>query len=225
MTVNHDAESGLELVLDNRKLIVTFAVLIAICGLFFVVGYTLGKRQAGIQSETQSAAGTEREAHVDGPPPDSTGPARANEEPETKPSRQDTGDKPVDWYKNANRHEGEPETITAKPAPEPEIKTPPASRTSAAVPPAAVPIEKPKPQASAEPATYSVQVGAFKQKHELEVRAQQLHQKGFEYRTEASQGEGGYYLLKVGKFRSRAEAVAMQLRLKKNGFACFVKTN
>ena len=73
--------------------------------------------------------------------------------------------------------------------------------------------------------TYSIQVGAFKQKHQLDVRAQMLRQKGFDVWTEAPKDPGDLYLLKVGKFRSRAEAIATQLRLKKNGFSSFIKTN
>jgi cell division protein FtsN len=88
-----------------------------------------------------------------------------------------------------------------------------------------VPREKPKPPVSGEPVAYSVQVGAFRQREELETRAQMLREKGFDCRIEAPAEPGQYFLLKVGSFRTRAEAAAMQLRLKKEGFSSFIKTN
>jgi cell division protein FtsN len=73
--------------------------------------------------------------------------------------------------------------------------------------------------------SYSVQVGAYRQKHEAEIKAQSLKSKGFEFRIEPPSSPGQLYLLKVGKYASRADAVAMQIRLKQSGFACFIKTN
>ena len=40
------AESGTEFVLDSRKLIIVFFLLIGCCGVFFILGFREGKRQA-----------------------------------------------------------------------------------------------------------------------------------------------------------------------------------
>ncbi len=212
---NQDADSGLELVLDNRKLIIAFAVVIAICGCFFVVGFIQGKRQ-GIQEGTQAATESLPKVNPEAAQVKTDAPAQPDEG--TRPPQQAAADQSLDWYKSVNRSGGEPETIQPEPAPEPAPKVPPAAK-------AAISSERPKLQTSTAPVTYSVQVGAFKQKHELDVRAEALRKKGFDCRTETPQGPGGFYYLKVGKFRSRAEAVAVQLRLKKNGFSSFIKTN
>ena len=49
------SESGLELVLDNRKIVIGFVLLIFICGCFFVIGFIEGKRQ-GFQEGSQPVA-------------------------------------------------------------------------------------------------------------------------------------------------------------------------
>ena len=91
-------DPGFEFVLDNRKLIVIFALLLAVCAGFFVFGFVEGKRQA-VQVEIQKA-----------PPPPSveTSPAPAPppvSEPESKaasdsaPATTDTREK-LEWYNN-----------------------------------------------------------------------------------------------------------------------------
>jgi cell division protein FtsN len=211
---NREAESGLELVLDNRKLIIAFSLLIAICGCFFVVGFIEGKRQ-GVQEGSQTANEPLATKVPDAVPPQIDAPAPPKEEPKSPP--QDAANQPLDWYKNINRRGEEPASLPSTAASNSASKSPaPASAT--------VSTEKPKSPLSAEPA-YSVQVGAFRQREDLETWAQKLREKGFDCRIEPPAEPGQYYLLKVGNFRTRAEASAMQLRLKKEGFASFIKTN
>jgi len=59
----------------------------------------------------------------------------------------------------------------------------------------------------------------------LDASAKLLRDKGFDYRIEPPQEEGQLYRLLVGKYRTRPEATAMKLRLQKNGFSPFIKTN
>jgi cell division protein FtsN len=207
------AEPGFELVLDNRKLIIAFAAFIAICGCFFVLGFVEGKRQ-GLQEGSRAAAESAK-------PNPSEAEAQAS-----KPAGADSAAKPkegseeqqLDWYKNVSRRESEPGIVP---------QTASDSAPKPAAPSAAY--DKPKPQANAarsEPVSYSVQVGAFRQRKELDLRAQMLRSKGYDCRIEAPHPPEQLYLLKVGKFNSRAEAYAMQLRLRKSGFAsAFIKTN
>jgi cell division protein FtsN len=222
------AEPGYELVLDNRKLIVTFAVLIAICGCFFVVGFIEGKRQ-GIQVGAQTAAESAAKAKPAGEQAQATRPDSAD--PATKPLNGGSSEQQLDWYKNVRENEPggimpqTPQNTTAasvKNVVEPPVK--PKSQANAAHT-----AELPKPQANverSEPVTYSVQVGAFRQRKQGEIRAEALKSKGFDCRIEPPHNSDQLYLLKVGKFSSRAEAVAMQLRLKKGGFtSAFIKTN
>jgi cell division protein FtsN len=213
------AESGLELVLDNRKLIVAFVLLISVCGCFFVVGFIEGKRQ-GFQQGSQAI-----QPAVENPPKAITDePSRADAGSSAVPETARTinpEDQRLDWYKSVNRPEGEPEKSLQALASSSVVKSPEPPRTS-------TPATKLKAHVDPPPlgqVTYSVQVGAFRQKLELETKAQALRAKGFEYRIETPRLPEDLYLLKVGTFHSRAEAVAMQLRLKKSGFSCFIKTN
>jgi hypothetical protein len=63
---DREPEAGHELVLDNRKLIIAFAVLIAICGAFFVLGFMEGRRQ-GFQDGMQTEARRRRPEHRGNP--------------------------------------------------------------------------------------------------------------------------------------------------------------
>ena len=174
---NNEAESGLELVLDNRKLIIAFALLVALCGCFFVVGFIEGKRQ-GFQEGNQVATET-----APRPVPDAAQPA--SEKPskdETKPAAQETASQPLDWYKNVNSKEARPAAIASKPA-----SAEPAAVAKKQTPPEpASHVEKHKDPASPEAVTYSVQVGAFTQKHQMESRAKVLKEKGFDSRMESA---------------------------------------
>lgn len=204
--VDNSSDSGYELVLDNRRLIVAFIVLILFCGCFFVIGFVEGKRQ-GYQAGSQTAAESAAKPVAD-----------EVKEPEIPAVVADSGTPAVkegaekqrlNWYKNVSGQEQKNEsTLPAEPAPAPKKET---------VKPAAV-------SAPAAPAGYTVQVGAFRQRQQAEVKAKLLRSKGFDYRIEVPQSSEDLYLLKVGRFKSRAEAAAMQLRLKKNGFGSFIKT-
>ena len=201
-------ESGLELVLDNKKLIIAFVVLISVCGFFFVLGFVEGKRQ-GSREGTQSAAVPVPSMNPLGTPVKES-PVGAVPETNAPEKIASPEEKPLDWYKNVNQDQEKGES---------QIKSSPKKK-------AGDPTDKSKPKVSpATPITYSVHVGAFHQKHEAEIRAQSLKSKGFDYRIESPHSPEQLYLLKVGTFGSRAEANTMQLRLGKSGFACFVKAN
>ena len=228
---DHPSDSGYELVLDNGRLIVTFAVLVFFLGCSFVVGFMEGKRQgfqAGAQSAGESAA----------KPSPNESPA-----PETHSAGTDTGaksakgkpeERPLDWYKSVSG-QGEKPAITPPPAVStPVIKealpTEPARREAAPITAVAKPSAQPVLKASAKaapsaPAGFSVQVGAFRQRDQVDTKAQLLRSKGFDCRIEPPDSPEGLFLLKVGKFKSRADAIAMQLRLKNSGFSAFIKSN
>lgn len=214
--MDQPSDSGYELVLDNRRLIVAFVVLIFICGCFFVIGFMEGKRQ-GFQAGAQTA-----NESVAKPSPDES------QAPETHAASTDAGTKsvkaqpeehPLDWYKNVSGR-GE------KPAIEPQpVVSRPAPKEAAAKPSSAPVLKPPAKAAVSAPASYSVQVGAFRQREQVDAKAQLLRSKGFDCRVEPPESPEGLFLLKIGKFKSRADAVAMQLRLKKSGFNSFIKTN
>jgi len=211
------AEAGTELVLDNRKLILSFLLLIVVCGAFFVIGFMEGKRQA-IHAQAESLAPAAA---------DVAGQAAGSSElkPEGGTAGQDRSVREqLDWYRSVQGNDAEP----GKKAESARISNPPAG--AEAKKPAASPADA--GAGGAPPAilpkagvTYSVQVGAFRQRSEAEVRLGMLKAKGFEGVIEPPSAPDGLHLVKVGRFKTRAQAVALELRLEKAGFSCFIKTN
>jgi cell division protein FtsN len=217
----HPVEPGFEFVLDNRKLIVIFALLMAVCAGFFVFGFVEGKRQA-VQSEVQKAPAAP--TAVEPPPVSAEGnkvpssPAPAAAEPPIRDQ--------LEWYKNvkdrpesaAKRKETPARGKTAK-------KSEPTSATVTARPETKTPLptDSSVGASPASKATYSVQVAAYRNRRDAEARAESLKSKGYEFTIEPSNNQENLYQLKVGRFDSRAEAAAMEARLKRDGFSTLIK--
>src|SRR5688572_1736707 len=218
----HPVDPGFEFVLDNRKLIVMFALLLAVCAGFFVFGFVEGKRQA-VQVEVQKTP----------PPPDGeTSPAPAPpsvSEPESKatsdpaPAGSDTREQ-LEWYKNVNdRPETAPKRKDPRAATKAAKKVEPASTTAPAQPETATVPSSPL-SASSDATTFSVQVAAYKRRSEAEARAAVLKSKGYESTIDFNPQQSLYHL-KVGRFNSRADASAMEVKLKGDGFSTIIKKN
>ena len=96
---DREPEVGHELVLDNRKLIIVFAVFIAICGAFFVLGFMEGRRQGfqdGMQTAVETAPGSAPMVAENPAPPSAAVP------------KEEIAASDLDWYRNVNRSEGDP---------------------------------------------------------------------------------------------------------------------
>ncbi len=210
---------GTEFVLDNRKLIIVFLLLISVCGAFFVIGFMEGKRQSVQLLTERSPAATETGSAAGAAAPDAaTAPVKTAGPPVGAKSVRDQ----LDWYKNVQGGAGDASKAAdaAKPAPGAQ-KAPGISAKT--VKPA-----RPTPgsMVPAENVTYSVQVGAFRQRREAEAKTDLLKAKGFQGVIESSQTGDPLFLVKVGRFKSRVDAAATQIQLRKAGFKdCFVKTN
>jgi cell division protein FtsN len=234
--MDREAITGHELVLDNRKLILAFAGLMVLIGLCYGMGYKAGKHQ-GYEDGRQAVA--ESAIKIDSGNITAKTNNSSNANTAVAPLKEEVSDPQLNWYKNVNRPNGEPEAVTPLPetaAPEAELPAATAKfRESfkASPKPAAKKIakesaEKVIPQAkaaSSEKVTYAVQVGAFKARREVEIKAKALRAEGFDCRIEVPDSPEGLYHLKVGKFSSRADATAVQLKLKKSGFNTFIKIN
>ena len=221
----HPVDPGFEFVLDNRKLIVIFALLLAVCAGFFVFGFVEGKRQA-VQVEVQKAPPP---PSVETPPAPTPPPVS---EPETKaasdpaPAVADTSIREqLEWYKNVkDQPESTPKRKDTKAATTKAAKKaePAASNGPAQPDPATVPSHP--LNASSDATTFSVQVAAYKNRSDAESRAGALRSKGYEPTIDANPQQNLYHL-KVGRFNSRAEASAMELKLKRDGFSTIIKKN
>jgi DedD protein len=212
-------ETGFEFVLDNRKLIVIFALLIAVCAGFFVFGFVEGKRQA-VQSEVPKAPSS-----VETPPVPAS--AEGNKVPSNPAPA--AAERPIrdqlEWYKNVKDR---PESAAKRKEPPARGKAAkkgePASTTATAKPETktSLPTDSSVGLSPATKATYSIQVAAYKNRRDAEARAAVLKSKGYEFTIEPSSTQD-MYQLKVGRFDSRDEAAAMELRLKRDGFSTLIK--
>ncbi len=213
------AESGTEFVLDNRRLILGFLLLIVICGGFFVIGFVEGKRQV-TQTATHGLAPVSPTTAAGSPAAPGTA---ASAMPSKSAQSEDRSVRDqLDWYKNVQSSakdvgKGLDAAVGTNATPLAPKRTPSAQSPS-------VKSANPGSAASAAKNVYAVQVGAFKQKHEAESTMQALSAKGYACSIELPKTADDLYLVKVGKFNSRADAVAMQRRLQKDGFRCFVKS-
>lgn len=201
---NRSPDSGLELVLDNRGLIITFALLIFVCGIFFVLGFIEGKRQGAAASAKTTTEVKPPETATSSVAPGASQPA-ANSGAEAVKEQ-------LDWYSNvAKRGQAAAKLESLKTATNPVADQPEVAKGAAPL---------------TAKLTYTVQVGAFRKREDAESRAKTLEAKGYQYLIDPPvEPERPLYLLKVGKYNSRAEAVAVALRLKKDGFSTFIKTN
>ncbi len=199
------SDSGLELIVDNRKLIVAFALLIIVCGVFFLLGFMEGKRQGAVLAATPGSVGGIAAESLKGA---AAAPA-GKEEVNSEVAR--AGKDQLDWYEKVNKP-GEPDSRLVEPPVTARVQS---SQKSAA-----------GKAADVSPATaYTVQVGAFRKREDAEKRAEMLKTKGYAYTIESpSDPAQSLYHIKVGKFNSRADAVATALRLKRDGFSTFIKT-
>jgi cell division septation protein DedD len=216
-----DAESGTEFVLDNRKLIIGFVLLMVVCGAFYTVGFMEGKRQAvqprvermspgPVPSVAEVTVGSDSKANAAAAKTASVGDRSVREQ--------------LDWYKNVQSSGGEPRRPgdAAK-----SVKTAPAPvNPASALQPQVAKAVAASAQGSITPppkVTYTVQVGAFRQRLDAEAKAAGIKAKGYPCEVELSQSADQIYLVVVGKFDSRADAVAMLRKLQQDGFSSFVR--
>jgi cell division protein FtsN len=242
--IDRELESEHQLVVDNRKLLIIFSVLGIVCIFFYLIGYRTGKHQGYREGEQTASESVHHAIPID---TQATAPKPVVPDTNAAPPKTDAEGQSLTWYKNLNRKEGEPEisvpATVASPADESKNsklstkaaqapvneqkkETPQESLKKSMVEPASVS----KPQKPAEvsqpsPITYSAQVGAFRMKSEVESKARILRAQGYDSWIEEPKTSEGFYLLKVGRFKTRAEVAAIRIRLNKSGFASFIKTN
>jgi cell division protein FtsN len=208
-----------ELVLDNRKLIIAFLLLIVTCGAFFLIGFMEGKRQgqsSRADLQVPPVVGASKPAY---PTPTSGEPTAA------------TGGQPVDnsairsqldWYGKVNAPTSKQEKDAVRPKP---AQPPPARQIAVERAAAPAPTKREtETRVGATASRYHVQVGAFRQSDQAKSQVAALQAKGYVCSIIPPSQAGGLYLVRVGDFPSRTDAVGMQLRLKKDGFSSFVKT-
>jgi cell division septation protein DedD len=187
-------EGEKELVLGNKQLISLFFVIVALCGVFFALGYVMGRpsgKQLAAIPDTSTA-----------PTPGGTAspaPASTQDSPQSEPPRETA---PAD----------------VQPTPADAQPQPPSTRTQVAhdVPPAAAPAPAPTPPAREEAATY-LQVRALGRADAANL-VKTLKEQNFPALL-ADSSKPDLFRVLVGPYHQTADVADAKARLKALGFA------
>jgi cell division septation protein DedD len=193
-------EGEFELILGNRQLISVFLIVVVLLGVFFSMGYIVGRNSSAAVPDTAHNGG--KTVAVDSPPPDSqpvaSSPAPAQEPPASTPEKKPASSEPT------TTHAEQP------PAPAPVKPTPvaPAKPKPTAVGPAAF---------NGEPASGEYWQVVATSRPDAEIIAEALNKKGFHAQVSPGPREGVFRVL-VGPFQDSATQAQTRTKLEAAGF-------
>jgi DedD protein len=230
---DQDREDDREVTLSSTTLLVIFFGLVLVCGLFFGLGYTLGRRS---HSETADALPSSEPA---------SSPLVASAQPKPSPASQSaivpspvSDAQPPDSATPAPVDDGNqaaaapdntPPSSTPKPTPTPALvhaSAPPSPTPAAQVKPALTPVSQPPSVASA-PSTPAasgimVQIAAVSNPADADVLVGALRKRGYSVTIRKQPGDALLHV-QVGPFAARADAIAMKQKLLSDGYNAILK--
>jgi cell division septation protein DedD len=189
MPKNEDGE--FELILGNRQLLSVFFIVVVLLGVFFTMGYIVGRNSTPLSAEARSSARDSKPLEVESARPLPSQPASATQSvaPAAKP---------------AAGEEKQPETAASKSATE-QTKAPESA--------------SPTPEEPAPGQTY-LQVAAVQQR-EAELFVDVLAKKGFHALYAPVPDKPATYRVLVGPFKDPAAIAQARTDLQKAGFKGF----
>jgi DedD protein len=223
-----DEQQDRELTLSSTTLLVIFFGLVLVCGLFFGLGYTLGRRSSPSEAERESgvtppAAAAQTAASsvqpLDSKPKPSAAapnapapaaiPAPAASDTQSTDASSDTSSQPA------------PPTPTVKPALPQTAETKPIARTVVAVQPATLSMQ-PAVTSAGTPTGIMVQIAAVSNPADADVLIRALQKHGY---TVAARRQPSDTLIhvQIGPFPTRPVAIAMRQKLLGDGYNAIIK--
>ncbi len=196
-----------EITLGTTKLLVLFFGLVAICALFFALGYSLGRKaEPGIT--TANAAASPQIT------PGGTKPAGAASAP------------PMTFYKAVEQKDANPELTPAasdpKSVPKADAPANPSNTPAATDQSASPPANSPDPMTTLPTAGYSVQVAAVRKQEDAEALVDALKKKQYPA-SATTAGTDKFFHVQVGPFSDIKDAEAMRARLISDGYNPILK--
>jgi len=196
-----------EITLGTTKLLVLFFGLVAICALFFALGYSLGRKaEPGIT--TANAAASPQIT------PGGTKPAGAGAAP------------PMTFYKAVEQKDANPELTPAASDPKSVAKAEalanPSNTAAATDQSAPPPANSPDPMTTLPTGGYSVQVAAVSKQEDAEALVDALKKKQYPASASTSSTDK-FFHVQVGPFPDLKEAEAMRARLISDGYNPILK--
>ncbi len=200
-------EGEFELILGNRQLISVFLIVVVLLGVFFSMGYIVGRNSSAPATDTAHNSG--KTVAVDSPPPDSqpaaSSPAPAQEPPASTPETKPAASEPAPTTTHA---EQPPAPAPVKPSP-----VTPAKPKPAAVGPPASGIAS----VTGEPAAGQYWQVVATSRPAAEVISEALTRRGFHaFLTPASRD--GVFRVLVGPFQDAANLAEARTKLEAAGF-------
>lgn len=208
-------EGEFELVLGNKQLISVFLIVVILLGVFFSMGYIVG-RNAGASSPTTTASNTGKPIVVEHPTPTSQTPAAPAQEPAAPESKAAPPD-------NAGTH---PErAATPQPVTPAPVKTAPAAKDNkpSPMPPPSQTAAAPAPAAAAparvtgEPPSGDYWQVVATSRPDAEIISEALNKKGMHSILAPAPKEGVFRVL-VGPLKGTAAQGQMRADLEAAGF-------
>jgi len=193
-----------ELVLENRQVLTIFFVVVVLCGVFFGLGYIVGKNTMGYIPPAESTGATGGKKSAIAPasglaeqPAPAAASDSAQKAPETSPAAEEKA--PAAPERAASKREPAAET-QARPVP-----TAPAAASG-----------------MARGESISLQVAALSKKEDAENLLELLKKKGFPA-TLATSPADRLFRVHIGPFSSTTEAEDMKARLEREGFKAITR--
>jgi DedD protein len=210
-----------ELTVSSTTLLAIFFGLVLVCGLFFGLGYTLGRRAPSEASQLPTAAAADPQSSVSVSKPSAASqPAAiatpASADPETADQTTDASASSAGSTETTGESTpGKAPETAANPAP-PVVKA-----ALPLVPQTTAPTPATAPSAAA-PAGIMVQIAAISNPADAEVLVSALQKRGYSVTARSFSGDP-YIHVQVGPFSSRADAIAMRQKLLGDGYNAILK--
>jgi cell division septation protein DedD len=188
------AAQDVEISLGTGRLLGLFFCLVIVCGIFFGLGYTLGRNMNAARASAEAASPV--------PPSNSAKrkPASAGQPENSNPAADLT------FFKTVEQKEAKPQLIPAA-----------APAQAAATAASTAPTDVPRSSA------YVVQVSAVTKKEDAEALVEVLRKKNYPVFMASNAPSDSLYHVQVGPFSDLKEAEAMKARLAGDGYSPIVK--
>ena len=189
-----------EITLGTGKLLGLFFFLVAICALFFALGYSLGRKS---EPSIANAA---------------TAPAAQPAPSANKANSSSTAAPPMTFYKSVEQKDANPELTPATQA-KPETSAPPASANPEQTPPA----DAADSTTTLPTGGYFVQVAAVSKQEDADSLVDALKKKEYPAFVAAQSTSDKLFRVQIGPFQDIKDAEAMRTRLIGDGYSPIVK--
>jgi DedD protein len=217
-----NARGGGDRVLESRHLIGLFLGVVLLCGVFFTLGYVMGRTQydGSVHAETITRR-TGSQPLTSPPVRDSDADTQAQTAPATASGPYS---KEWDFSKKADAQNSEIPTVPKTPEPEEVSDSEPLPAVEKPMIPAPIPAKVRQPAQSARPARASIllQVAALRHESDAIEMARLLQQKRFPAFVSAL-GSDKLYHVQVGPYADEHAADAARATLDHDGFKAIVK--